>query len=125
MHLTHELAQKAWYKVGDYRVEVICDRLDSLENLGLSPREAQVVHCFALGNSGPQVAEIMGISPHTVGSFKRRIFDKLGVKTMAGATSILVAHFVGGEILRLRPGEEIPDMVEEPHTEDLTGIAEN
>ena len=66
----------------------------------------------------------MGISLHTVGSFKRRIFDKLGVKTMAGATSIVVAYAVGGDVRRLEPGEQISNMVERPEPEK-TRLADN
>jgi LuxR family transcriptional regulator/LuxR family quorum-sensing system transcriptional regulator CciR len=45
----------------------------------LSPREREVLHWIARGKSNAAISTIMDISPHTVDTHVRRIFDKLGV----------------------------------------------
>lgn len=45
----------------------------------LSAREKQVLEWVARGKSNGVIGEIMGISPHTVDSMMRRIYEKLGV----------------------------------------------
>lgn len=44
----------------------------------LSPREREVLRWIANGKSNAVIAEILGISPHTVDTHNRRIFRKLG-----------------------------------------------
>lgn len=43
----------------------------------LSPREREVLGWIARGKSNAIIAEIVGVSPHTVDTVVRRIFDKL------------------------------------------------
>jgi LuxR family transcriptional regulator/LuxR family quorum-sensing system transcriptional regulator CciR len=45
----------------------------------LSPREAEILAWVAQGKSNPLIAEILGISSHTVDAHLRRIYLKLGV----------------------------------------------
>ena len=45
----------------------------------LSPREIEVLRWIARGKSNSVIAQIMRISPHTVDTLVRRIYDKLGV----------------------------------------------
>lgn len=45
----------------------------------LSPREQEVLIWVARGKSNPSIAEILGISAHTVDAHLRRIYLKLGV----------------------------------------------
>jgi LuxR family transcriptional regulator, quorum-sensing system regulator CciR len=45
----------------------------------LSPREQEVLVWVARGKSNPSIAEILGISAHTVDAHLRRIYLKLGV----------------------------------------------
>ncbi|MEM9798585.1 MAG: LuxR family transcriptional regulator [Pseudomonadota bacterium] len=45
----------------------------------LSPREAEVLRWIAQGKSNGVIAEIVGLSRHTVDTVVRRIFEKLGV----------------------------------------------
>ncbi|MBI1393657.1 MAG: hypothetical protein GC152_13035 [Alphaproteobacteria bacterium] len=44
----------------------------------LSPRELEILHWMARGKSNSVIAEILGISAATVGTYMRRIFSKLG-----------------------------------------------
>ena len=47
--------------------------------LRLSPREREVAALLAAGHSGTDVALICRLSPHTVRTFTRRIYTKLGI----------------------------------------------
>lgn len=51
----------------------------------LSPRELQVLRWMAKGKSTTVIAEIMGISRHTVDTMTRRVFDKLDVNDRVSA----------------------------------------
>ena len=46
----------------------------------LSPREKEVVQFIAKGFSSQQIAQVLGLSPHTVDSHRKKILSKLGVK---------------------------------------------
>ncbi len=45
----------------------------------LSKRECEVVQCLVQGLTNREIAERMGLSPHTVKNYLFRVFDKLGV----------------------------------------------
>ncbi|WP_208351952.1 helix-turn-helix transcriptional regulator [Pseudaestuariivita rosea] len=45
----------------------------------LSPREFEILHWIARGKSNRVIADILGVSPHTVDTLVRRVFDKLNV----------------------------------------------
>mgnify|MGYP006289239537 FL=1 len=51
----------------------------------LSLREREVLHWIARGKSNSVISDIMGVSPHTVDTHVRRIFDKLGVSDRTSA----------------------------------------
>lgn len=44
----------------------------------LSPREAETLRCIAQGMTYDQAARHMGVSPHTVGTYIKRIHKKIG-----------------------------------------------
>lgn len=51
----------------------------TLEHLGLTPREAEVLLWVSQGKTNPEIGLILGISPITVRTHVERIFQKLGV----------------------------------------------
>jgi len=58
------------------------------DDLGLTPREAEVLIWTARGKSNREISEILLISPRTVNKHLERIFSKLGVENRASATSV-------------------------------------
>lgn len=47
----------------------------------ITPREKEVVHLLAYGLSSRKIAEEMGISFHTVESFRKKLLQKFKAKT--------------------------------------------
>lgn len=56
----------------------------------LSGRERETLRRFAEGESSKEVAESLGVSVATVGTFERRALSKLGARSRAHAISICV-----------------------------------
>lgn len=57
----------------------------------LTPRELEVLNHVALGRPVRLVANLMGITVHTVETHKRRCFAKLGVQRQAHAVALAVS----------------------------------
>lgn len=55
----------------------------------LSPREQEIVHCVAHGDSDREIGLRLGISHWTVGTHLRRIYAKLGVNSRAEMVATL------------------------------------
>jgi DNA-binding NarL/FixJ family response regulator len=51
----------------------------------LSKRELEVLELVVKGFTFPEIAELLGVSPHTVGTFVRRIYRKLEVRSRGEA----------------------------------------
>lgn len=51
----------------------------------LTPREVELLQCFALGNSYKEAARVLGISPLTVGNHVKSIYRKLAVHSRGEA----------------------------------------
>lgn len=56
---------------------------DLLQNAGLSEREADAVRTVAMGLTAAEAAPLMGVEASTVGSYRQRAYQKLGVSTKA------------------------------------------
>jgi DNA-binding CsgD family transcriptional regulator len=67
----------------------VSKRPDALE--GLSRREREVARLLVAGYSGVNVAAISGLSEHTVKTYVRRLYTKLGVNRRADLVRKLVA----------------------------------
>ena len=52
----------------------------------LTPREREIVQLVALGGTGPEIADELGIAPETVRTHVRNAMDKLGARSRAAAT---------------------------------------
>jgi len=59
---------------------------------GLSDREVEVLSLMVRGLSNRRMAEILFISPKTVGHHVEHIYNKLGVSTRVGATLFAIEH---------------------------------
>lgn len=57
----------------------------ALRQLGVSPREAEVLYWIAEGKGNAEIAMILGTSLRTVEKHVERIFDKLGVESRVAA----------------------------------------
>jgi two-component system, NarL family, nitrate/nitrite response regulator NarL len=69
-------------------------RLPTADGLNLlSKRECEVVRCLVQGLTNREIAERMGLSPHTVKNYLFRVFDKLGV---SNRTELLFMTLNGG-----------------------------
>jgi LuxR family transcriptional regulator, quorum-sensing system regulator CciR len=65
----------------------------------LSPREAEILAWVAHGKSNPLIAEILGISSHTVDAHLRRIYLKLGVfDRISAAIRVIGIGLIRGRI---------------------------
>lgn len=60
-------------------------RTEKLQSLGLSKREAEVLHWVGEGKSNTEIGTILGISPRTVGKHLELIFKKIQVDTRVAA----------------------------------------
>lgn len=91
-----ESNEAIWLNLGEAR---ICLRR-SLDDLGLqlSPREKQILLLTAQGEGVKSIARTLEISVHTVDTFRRRIYQKLGVSNAASAAAITIALCLGAEI---------------------------
>ena len=72
----------------------------SLERLGLSRRETEVLLCVAQGKTNAETGGILGLSRFTVRKHLEHIFQKLGVKTRTAAAALAY-----GESRKLGVGE--------------------
>jgi len=74
--------------VGDY-----LERLSSAqgpETTLLTDREREVVQSLAEGRSSKEIAKVMGVSPKTVDTHRKRVMDKLGFRTIADLTKYAI-----------------------------------
>ncbi len=59
----------------------------SLESLGLTPRQAEVLHWIAQGKTDQVIASLLGTSRRTVEKHAEKIYEKLGVETRTAASA--------------------------------------
>lgn len=68
------------------------DAPDRLAAAALTAREAEVLSWLAKGKTNRDIAEILGISRHTVSKHLEHLFEKLGVETRAAASALAALH---------------------------------
>jgi len=86
------------FQLGHYTVHFSVDLGSKCNKFGLSPREKQALFYLAIGHTGREACEIMGISIGTMDTYKKRIFQKLGVNTVAEAVALNIAHLSGAPV---------------------------
>lgn len=59
-----------------------------LREASLSDREAEAVRTVALGLTAEKAAQLMGVTPSTVGTYRQRVYKKLGVSTRSEFQSL-------------------------------------
>jgi len=75
------------------REESTTQRTHHLLRLGLSRREAEVLHFVAMGKTNGEIAIILGISRLTVGKHMEHIFQCLGVETRTAAAALAIEEY--------------------------------
>ncbi|MCA0175248.1 MAG: DNA-binding response regulator [Proteobacteria bacterium] len=63
-----------------------------LRGAPLTTREAEILGWIAKGKTNRDIADILGISPRTVGKHLEHLFEKLGVETRAAAAALAVGR---------------------------------
>lgn len=58
----------------------------------LSPRELQTLLLLAAGQTGVQIARELSLSPKTVSTYRRRILEKLGMRSTADLVRFALEH---------------------------------
>ena len=86
--LDGEVAQALFVAAGHRSPPELPDELPA----GLSHREVEVLRLIVRGLSNRQMAQILYISPKTVGHHVQHIYDKVGVSTRVGATLFALQH---------------------------------
>lgn len=64
---------------------------------GLTRRENEVAHLIGIGLSTKEIAQRLGISPHTTRHHTERIFARLGVSSRAGVAAIVGERCARGD----------------------------
>ena len=59
----------------------------AVKQMGLTPREAEVLHWVREGKTNKDIGTILRASPRTVGKHLERVFSKLGVETRTAAAA--------------------------------------
>jgi LuxR family transcriptional regulator/LuxR family quorum-sensing system transcriptional regulator CciR len=76
LHSAAQMAHLAYCRIMGDRAATECDA---------TPRELEVLFWIARGKSTAVIADILGVSRHTVDTLTRRLFDKLGVADRTSA----------------------------------------
>ena len=85
----HALARRARLRFGD-------SNGSALDSLGLTEREREVLELVAAGQSNPQIAAALFISPKTASVHVSNILGKLGVASRGEAAAYAHRHGLAG-----------------------------
>jgi DNA-binding NarL/FixJ family response regulator len=100
----HAVTSGARLSPGEWTAPPVIERTEA-SGYHLSEREEQVLRQIARGLTHGQIATRLGISPHTVDTYVKRIRAKLGVGNKAELTrAALLGHLTGDSSARPAPG---------------------
>jgi DNA-binding response OmpR family regulator len=68
--------------------EALQPKLRRLMELGLTPREAEVLYWLSQGKAAPDIATILEVSHHTIRKHAQTVLDKLRVENRTGAVRL-------------------------------------
>ena len=74
-------AQSINTDVASYVGDILIKRSEKIADIGLSPREMQIVRLSAEGLTAAQIADRTFLSVHTVNTHRQHIYAKMGVKS--------------------------------------------
>ncbi|MDX2055091.1 MAG: response regulator transcription factor [Polyangiaceae bacterium] len=78
--------------ITDLVLRSYASRVETTTHAALSAREAQVLAALAEGKSSRAIAQALSLSVTTVDTHRRRISQKLGVKSVAGLTKFALRN---------------------------------
>jgi RNA polymerase sigma factor (sigma-70 family) len=58
----------------------------------LSPREREVLILVVQGRTSKQIAQVIGVQPSTIDTYRSRIMAKLGIEDLASLVRFAVRH---------------------------------
>ena len=87
-----------WKKLGRFEVQFEEVELQRLHQFGLSRREWQTLRLIAEGKTSAQIASALNVQRSTVDTYKKRIFEKLDVRSATEATSLAIALLSGANL---------------------------
>jgi two-component system, NarL family, nitrate/nitrite response regulator NarL len=92
LHRSPDAVEEVLYEVelGGVRYYLARSRPHTSERIALSPRERAIAQLIAKGLPNKTIGDILEISPWTVATHLRRIFNKLGVTSRAAMVARLV-----------------------------------
>jgi DNA-binding CsgD family transcriptional regulator len=67
----------------------------ALQNLGLTPREAEVLYWITEGKTNPEISTILDTTLHTIKKHNNKLFAKLGVETRMAAARLAMSILTG------------------------------
>lgn len=83
-YVTPAVAERLASHLDPTASEVLHDRL--------SERELQVLSLIGRGRTPAQMAAVLGLSPKTIGTYRGRLLEKMGLKTTAELVAYAVRH---------------------------------
>lgn len=88
----------ATVRLGDYDVALPVASCEGNPKLPLSQREKQVLLWSACGKTGPEISELLNVTLNTVSTYKSRILEKLGCRTIAEAVALATLYATGAKM---------------------------
>ncbi len=76
-------AQSINEDVANYVGDILIERSKRIADIGLSPREIQIIRLSAEGLTAADIADKLFLSVHTVNTHRQHIYAKMGVRNVS------------------------------------------